>query len=225
MTNISETCQPFVVGGAAAMIGSCFIHPLDLIKVRMQLHTTLNPGTSRPRFLSIIQAMIKKEGALSLYAGLSASLLRQSIYGTTRLGLFRTISNKLTKRNEGQTIPFAAKVFCGMMSGSVAVLAATPCDVALVRMQSDSMSPKKLQRNYKNVFDALFRIVKEEGVRTLYSGLLPNVMRGMAVNVGMMAFFDQVLCVFISKPIMLTLNSLINRHLLVFILVRNRQKR
>lgn len=192
MSNISERCQPFVVGGVAAMSASCVIHPLDLVKVRLQLHTTLNPGTPRPPFISILAKMIKTEGPLSIYAGLSAALLRQSIYGTTRLGLFRTISNELKSRNDGQPLSFTKKVFCGMMSGSIAVAVGTPCDVALVRMQSDTMSPKEIRRGYKNVFDALFRIVKEEGFFKLYSGLLPNIMRGMAVNVGMMAFFDQV---------------------------------
>lgn len=31
----------------------------------------------------------------------------------------------------------------------------------------------------------------EEGVPALYKGLLPNVLRGMAMNVGMMACYDQ----------------------------------
>jgi hypothetical protein len=31
----------------------------------------------------------------SVYAGLSASIMRQAIYGTARIGLHRTFSNKL----------------------------------------------------------------------------------------------------------------------------------
>lgn len=51
----------------------------------------------------------------------------------------------------------------GMASGAVAVCIGTPFDVALVRMQSDSMLPVKERRGYKNVFDALIRMTKEEG--------------------------------------------------------------
>jgi hypothetical protein len=47
-------------------------------------------------------------------------------------------------------------------------------------------------RNYKNVFDALQRCAKEEGIGALYAGLAPNILRGMAMNVGMMACYDQV---------------------------------
>ena len=78
-----------------------------------------------------------------------------------------------------------------MSSGAIAVCIGTPFDVALVRMQSDSMKPVEQRRNYSNVINALTRIASEEGAGTLYSGLLPNILRGMAMNAGMMACYDQ----------------------------------
>ncbi len=189
---LAEACQPFIVGGFSGMCASCFIHPIDLAKVRLQLFTTMSPGLKKPTFVKVILEMVKKEGILSIYSGLSASLLRQAVYGTTRLGLHRTFSNELQRLNKGKPLPFYSKVFSAMSAGSIAVCVGTPCDVALVRMQSDSMAAKELRRGYKNVFDALFRILKEEGVAKLYSGLFPSVLRGMAVNTGMMAFYDQV---------------------------------
>ena len=53
------------------------------------------------------------------------------------------------------------------------------------------MKPTGLRRGYTNVVNALYRITKEEGFRSLYSGLLPNVLRGMSVNAGMLACYDQ----------------------------------
>lgn len=38
---------------------------------------------------------------------------------------------------------------------------------------------------------ALIRTTKEEGVGALYKGLAPNVLRGMSMNVGMLACYDQ----------------------------------
>jgi hypothetical protein len=38
---------------------------------------------------------------------------------------------------------------------------------------------------------ALIRTVREEGVGALYKGMLPNILRGMSMNVGMMACYDQ----------------------------------
>ena len=80
----------------------------------------------------------------------------------------------------------------GMLSGSIAVCIGTPFDVALVRMQGDSMKPPAQRRGYKNVFDALARVAREEGFSKLYSGLAPNILRGMAMNVGQLACYDEV---------------------------------
>jgi len=94
----AEVAQPFVCAGISACFASSIIHPIDLAKVRLQLFSVLNPGVPRPPFFNIIINMIKKDGVKSVYAGLSASLMRQAIYGTARLGLFRTFSDNLEKK-------------------------------------------------------------------------------------------------------------------------------
>ena len=35
---IAATIQPFVVGGSAACLASFCVHPIDLAKVRLQVH-------------------------------------------------------------------------------------------------------------------------------------------------------------------------------------------
>ena len=185
--------QPFVVGGMSAMLASSCIHPIDLTKVRLQLFSQLHPGPGHvpPGAITLMLQLYKTEGIRALYTGLSAALLRQAIYGTARIGLHRTFSNKLQERNEGKPLTFALKAASGMGSGSLAVCVGTPMDVALVRMQADSMKIKAHRRGYSNVFNALYRIAKEEGASKLYSGLAPNILRGMSINVGMLACYDQ----------------------------------
>ena len=118
--------------------------------------------------------------------------MRQAVYGTARIGLHRSISDALVQMNNGQPISFVMKTLSGMGSGAIAVCIGTPFDVALVRMQADSMRPAAEQFKYKNVFNALARITKEEGATKLYSGLAPNILRGMSMNAGMMSCYDQV---------------------------------
>ena len=118
--------------------------------------------------------------------------MRQAVYGTARIGLHRSISDKMVEMNEGKPVNFMMKTLSGMLSGAIAVCIGTPFDVALVRMQADTMKPAAERFHYKNVFDALFRIAKEEGSGKLYSGLAPNILRGMSMNVGMMSCYDQV---------------------------------
>ena len=77
------------------MAATCFVQPLDLVKNRMQV---MKAGTGpRPSSASVLMGVVKNEGIFTLYTGLSAGLLRQATYTTTRLGiytwLFETFSN------------------------------------------------------------------------------------------------------------------------------------
>lgn len=51
-------------------------------------------------------------------------------------------------------------------------------------MQNDTTLKPEEKRNYKNVFDAFSRIIKEEGVTTLWRGCGPTIARAMATNFG-----------------------------------------
>ena len=157
----------------------------------MQLYGQLNPGKPVPGFSSILSSLIKNDGISSIYKGVDAAIGRQLVYGTARIGLHRAISDKMVESNDGKSISFAMKTLSGMASGSIAVCIGTPFDIALVRLQSDSMVPLAERKNYKNVFDALTRTATEEGAGALYKGLAPNILRGMAMNVGMLACYDQ----------------------------------
>lgn len=144
----AEVLQPFVCGGLAACFASTVVQPVDLAKVRLQL-IVAEPGVKKPGALSMLRTMIANEGFRSVYAGLSASLMRQAVYGTARIGLHRSLSDYLIAQNNGKPLSFATKSLSGMASGSAAVCLGTPFDVVLVRMQADSMKPVGERRGYK----------------------------------------------------------------------------
>mmetsp|Transcript_32564 Transcript_32564/g.74883 ORF Transcript_32564/g.74883 Transcript_32564/m.74883 type:complete len:140 (+) Transcript_32564:388-807(+) len=104
--------------------------------------------------------MVRNEGFGSIYKGVDAAVGRQMVYGTARIGLHRTFSNYLVERNNGKPINFITKTVAGMASGSIAVCIGTPFDMALVRLQADSMAPVSERRNYKHVFDVRFVMTK-----------------------------------------------------------------
>jgi len=73
----------------------------------------------------------------------------------------------------------------------VASFVGNPADLSLIRLQADATLPINERRNYTGVFNALVRIIKEEGVLGLWRGATPTVLRAMALNMGMLASFDQ----------------------------------
>lgn len=79
-----------------------------------------------------------------------------------------------------------------MLAGAGGSLISNPADLCLIRMQADNTLPPEMRRHYKNVFDAMHRIVTEEGFTSLWRGAKPTVIRAMALNLGMLGSYDQI---------------------------------
>lgn len=84
------------------------------------------------------------------------------------------------------------KSIASLFAGFVGSIVGNPADLSLVRLQVDSSLPVDKRRNYKNVGDALMRTVKEEGILALWRGSTPTVIRAMAMNLGMLASYEQI---------------------------------
>ncbi|KMZ71236.1 Mitochondrial carrier family [Zostera marina] len=175
--------KPFANGGASGMLATCVIQPIDMVKVRMQL----GQGSAG----QVARTMIANDGVSSLYKGLSAGLLRQATYTTARLGSFRVLTNKAVAANDGKPLPLIQKACIGLTAGAIGACFGNPADLALIRMQADATLPVAQRRNYTNAFQALGRIVADEGIFALWKGAGPTVSRAMALNMGMLASYDQ----------------------------------
>ncbi|MFS7969592.1 putative mitochondrial carrier domain superfamily [Helianthus anomalus] len=131
--------------------------------------------------------MLKNEGVGAFYKGLSAGLLRQATYTTDRIGTFR----RALEANDGKPLPLYQKVLCGLTAGAIGACVGSPADLALIRMQADATLPATQRRNYTNAFHALYRITADEGALALWKGAGPTVVRATALNMGMLASYDQ----------------------------------
>jgi len=178
----------FLFGGLSGMGATCFVQPLDLVKTRMQV--AKSTGGAKVSSISVLMGVAKNEGIATLYNGLSAGLLRQATYTTTRLGIYTWLFEKFSSP-DGKPPGFLMKAGMGMAAGASGAFVGTPAEVALIRMTSDGSLPKEMQRNYKSVVDALVRIYKEEGLSTLWRGATPTMGRAMVVNAAQLATYSQ----------------------------------
>ncbi|GAB4848772.1 Mitochondrial uncoupling protein 5 [Ancistrocladus abbreviatus] len=207
----------FVEGGIASIVAGCTTHPLDLIKVRMQLqgesnhapapqirpalafqtgsHTISMPAQhlSRPPKVGPIAVgvrIVQQEGVVALFSGVSATILRQTLYSTTRMGLYDMMKKKWTDPKSG-TFPLERKITAGLIAGAIGAAVGNPADVAMVRMQADGRLPPAQRRNYKSVVDAITRMCKDEGVTSLWRGSSLTINRAMLVTASQLASYDQ----------------------------------
>lgn len=68
--------KPFIIGGLSGCIATCCIQPVDMVKVRLQLAGEGGAKGSTSPF-HVLRTVLKEEGALSLYKGLDAGIIRQ----------------------------------------------------------------------------------------------------------------------------------------------------
>ncbi|KAF7268783.1 mitochondrial 2-oxoglutarate/malate carrier protein-like [Rhynchophorus ferrugineus] len=179
----------FVFGGSAGMMGTCVVQPLDLLKNRMQMSGEGSKTREHKSSIHILTSVVKNEGFFKLYNGLSAGLLRQATYTTTRLGIYTYLLELTTIDKKPPS--FALKALMGMFAGICGAFVGTPSEVALIRMTSDGRLPPEQRRNYRNVFDALIRIYREEGIATWFKGAVPTMGRAMVVNAAQLATYSQ----------------------------------
>ncbi|MQK21474.1 solute carrier family 25 protein, partial [Escherichia coli] len=198
-------------------------HPLDLIKVRMQLQgenlpVSINPNPNlRPAFafpahspspmlpppptssiplpkpgpISLALRIVHSDGLSALFSGVSATVLRQTLYSTTRMGLYDVLKHKWTDHELG-TMPLTRKIAAGLVAGGIGAAVGNPADVAMVRMQADGRLPASQRRNYNGVFDAITRMAKQEGIGSLWRGSALTVNRAMIVTASQLASYDQL---------------------------------
>ncbi|KAL1833566.1 hypothetical protein ACET3Z_003217 [Daucus carota] len=201
----------FVEGGIASIIAGCSTHPLDLIKVRMQLQgessgsvqplrpalafqtssTRINLPPPRVGPIAVGVKIIQQDGVKALFSGVSATMLRQTLYSTTRMGLYDVMKQKWTDPDTGN-MPLTTKIGAGLIAGGVGAAVGNPADVAMVRMQADGRLPASQRRNYKSVIDAITQMRKSEGITSLWRGSSLTVNRAMLVTASQLASYDQI---------------------------------
>ena len=178
-------------GGLASAGAACCTHPLDLMKVHLQTQQT-----GKVTLPQMAAKILKSDGILGFYNGLSASLLRQLTYSTTRFGMYETMKKQFP---QDQVLPFYQKAFLAGLSGAVGGFVGTPGDLVNVRMQNDIKLPPEQRRNYKHALDGVFRIIKEEGVPKLFGGATMATSRAVLMTIGQLSFYDQIKQVIISS--------------------------
>ncbi|XP_043282988.1 mitochondrial dicarboxylate carrier [Venturia canescens] len=185
MTTEKKRLARWYFGGIASSGAACVTHPLDLLKVQLQTQQEGKVSIGK-HTLNII----KKQGILALYNGLSASLLRQATYSTIRFGAYEV--GKQALESSGSPVPFYQKLLLAGGAGAAGGVFGTPGDLINVRMQNDIKLPPNQRRNYKHALDGLIRVTKEEGLMKLFNGCSTATGRAALMTIGQLSFYDQI---------------------------------
>jgi hypothetical protein len=167
--------------------------PVDVVKTRLQFDGAV-AGAARQYSgsLNCATSLVGTEGVQALFKGLPPALLRQSVYGSLRYGLYTPIRDLLNSGNSGSATLWQ-KVVAGASAGASASALANPTDLIKVRMQTDGMSSgAAVSRKYCGVVHCFQTTLREEGVVGLWKGVGPTMGRATALAAAELATYDEV---------------------------------
>jgi hypothetical protein len=180
-----EVLKSVVGAGTAAVITVSFIHPIDVVKTRLQISGDGSKGTRNYKALGVIgsvKVIFKEEGFRAFWKGISAAWMRESSYTSLRLGLYGPIKHAMNLKSDSS---FILKFIAGSLAGAIGSTAGNPFDVVKTRMMASEGKLPPISQAFGSVY-------KSRGIAGFYSGLQANIMRAMVLNGTKMSCYDQI---------------------------------
>lgn len=194
---MSTTLGAFIAGGVAACGAVTVTHGFETVKIRLQLQGELQSKKEAVRqykgVFHGVAVILKNEGPKGLLRGLSCAYIYQMTLNGCRLGFYEPIRKTLTTAifKDPSVQSFGVNIFSGATSGILGAAAGSPFFLVKTRLQSYSPSlPVGTQHHYRNAWDGLRTIYTQEGIKGLYRGVGPAMVRtGFGSSVQLPTYF------------------------------------
>ena len=174
-------------GAAAGMISVLALHPLDVIKTRLQVQDGVDRRTAAYRgTVHAFRTVARQEGARGFYAGVVPAVVGSTVSWGVYFTCYNNAKARYRRAHDLEHLPSHLHLASAAEAGLVVSLATNPIWVVKTRLQlqkkTDAASPETRRarsgtavRPYRGFVDALAQIARNEGVAGLYKGLGPSV--------------------------------------------------
>ncbi|GMG43469.1 unnamed protein product [Ambrosiozyma monospora] len=159
----------FIAGVFSGVAKNAVGHPFDSVKVRLQ--------TSEGRFkgpLDCTLKTLKNEGIKGLYKGFTPPLVGWVLMDSVMLGSLH-VYRRLVKENmypDEKRMPLFGYCLAGLGSGLTVSFVAAPIETLKARLQ---VQYDASTRQFTGPIDCLVKLVKHDGLKTIYKGLIPTM--------------------------------------------------
>ncbi|KAL5090009.1 hypothetical protein Trisim1_004841 [Trichoderma cf. simile WF8] len=173
----------FVAGGLAGMVAQFCVYPLDTLKFRLQCETVQGGLKGSALVRQTAMKMYADGGLRACYRGVTMGLIGMFPYSAIDMGMFEFLKNTYRIRyakyagcHEDDAEPGnIATGIIGATSGAFGASVVYPLNVVRTRLQTQGtvMHPQ----TYTGIWDVTQKTIQHEGVRGLYKGLTPNLLK------------------------------------------------
>ncbi|SCV05459.1 LANO_0H07954g1_1 [Lachancea nothofagi CBS 11611] len=199
---LSSLQREILAGLTAGTVTTIATHPLDLIKLRLQLLATTNSSLGYAEVIRTIVGDSKKHNNVirEAYRGLGVNLLGNSLAWGLYFGLYRYSKDLVFKlwidnnaqehnafQNDSRMGPLLYLTSAALSGVTTAVLT-NPLWVVKTRLMSTSAYA---QRRYKSTWDGIVKIYEKEGYQGFWRGLTPSLF-GVAQGAIYFAAYDSL---------------------------------
>jgi len=169
--------------GVAACTAVSFIHPIDVVKTRLQVSG--DAGGRNYNKLGVtgsVRVILKDEGVTAFWKGISAAWLREASYTSLRLGLYDPIKKVMGVKSDSL---FVLKFAAGSLAGALGSMVGNPFDVLKTRLMTSESGSANMSFVAKELY-------AKQGMAGFYRGLQANVLRAMVLNGTKMGCYDAI---------------------------------
>lgn len=185
--DLSPVQKEVIAGLATGSITTLVVHPLDLVKIRLQLLAT---NANKLGYRYVINSILQGGQGKSLkivkeaYRGLGINWFGNATAWALYFGLYRVSKDLAYKlqtsgtdagydqlRKDSELAPWMY-LSSGAVSGAITSVLTNPIWVVKTRIMSTT---SRQASSYKSTLDGIKRLLREEGAHGLWRGLVPSL--------------------------------------------------
>lgn len=168
-----EPYRSLELGAFAGASATVAVYPLDLLRTRFAVQTEPRLYTSVAHAFGLIY---RKDGVRGLYAGLQPTLMEIVPQVSVQFAVYEAARKRLLQQGESDCLSPIQNLTIGAVSGLAGKFGTFPLDVCKKKLQIASDNPG---RSYTGVWDVLRQVYRREGVRGLFRGLAPSLLKSV----------------------------------------------
>ncbi|KAL7273213.1 mitochondrial FAD carrier protein flx1 [Rhizina undulata] len=162
-----------IAGTCAGFLSTLVVHPLDLIKTRLQVDRSTNSKRALGASFRVARDVALKEGAgwrRGLYRGLSTNMIGNVSSWGLYFMLYGEFKERVSAATNKPLLSGPEYFLCSGTAGALTAVLSNPFWVIKTRMLSTGPATPGAYTSFSN---GLQRILREEGPRGLFRGLVP----------------------------------------------------
>jgi solute carrier family 25 (adenine nucleotide translocator) protein 4/5/6/31 len=180
-------------GGLAGAVANTICYPFDFARTRLASDVGKGPKQFNG-IMDCIATTVRKQGITGLYTGWTVTVMGAFVYRAGQLGCFKQIQDMNPYAKDKGTLGAISSFLAVTVARTVIMPFNYPFDTVRRRMMLQSEKPMA-ERIYKGSLDCFFQVLKKEGAKGMYKGMVPELFRGVGGSLVIVAY-DRIKIIF-----------------------------